>query len=455
MDATQEIKFLKMIYDVMYGILTHSPTDDSKKVIDKESSLMHLVPLGMGINPKDFENMKSPTNPEGNKGSSENFARMVNAIPAISAKYERTLNSVENVYGQMMLANVVQDESPSAQEIEEYNNALQVLWVNREEGIKTKRYESYQKFEEIYFKAVQAFNAAFLVLDMTNPKDQEKWEREKEIVEFALKRARDDFKGVFEDVENALNTIKTKQNKALSEIIARDKTLWEETYVDSIVDPDYKFHYCYAYPSNWYSPDATGFTTITISSDKKDEVTSSVFNDLGGSADFSKGLWVVKKLGANGESKEEHSHIGAEKLSVSFSYALVTIERPWLDFSLFRFKGWEINPPYEKGQISGGDLSISLEKKSIMPLIPKSFIVVKDVNISGNWTEEDKTLIQNSIKGEAGISFLGLGNFGISGKKEETREEFHSEFVDGTIKTSGTQIIAWISQIVPFCPSQQ
>ncbi|RJS53011.1 hypothetical protein CJ480_14900 [Bacillus subtilis] len=453
MDSTQELKFLKTLYDVMYGILTYSPNEGGSGIVEQESSLMHLVPLGMGINPKDFENMRSPSNPEGNKGSSENFSRLVNAIPAISAKYERTLNSVENVYGQIMLANVVQDESPSPQEIEEYNNALRILWKDREQGVKTDRYKAYQKFEEAYLIALQAYNALFLVLDMANPNDQEKWEREKGKLEIFLKRARDDFKGVFEDVENALNTIKTKQNKALSEIIAKDKTLWEETFVDSIVDPDYKFHYCYANPSNWYAPDATGFTTVSISSDKHDDVNSTVFNDLGGGTDFSGGLWAVE-LSADGSTKKEHRHVTSEKINITLNYMLVTIERPWLDFSLFRFKGWEINPPYNKGQISEGDLKSSKDKNSIMPLIPKSFIVVKDVSITGEWTEEDRTLIEKSISGEGGISFLGFGGFGIKGRKHETHEEFHSEFVDGTIKITGSQILAWISQIVPYSPSQ-
>ncbi|ALC85535.1 hypothetical protein AM499_06670 [Bacillus sp. FJAT-22090] len=453
MDSQKELNFLKALYDTMYGILTYSPSELGG-IIDKETSLMHLVPLGMGINPKDFENMKSPTNPEGNAGSSENFSRFVNAIPKISAKYERTLENVENIYGQMMLANVVQDESPSPAEIEEYNNALKVLWVNRDENIKTKRYQAYQKSEDAYLYAVAAFNSLFLLLDMTKPEDKEKWDREKGKLEIVLKRARDDFKGIFEDVENALYTVKTKQNKALSEIIAKDKTLWDETFVDSVVDPDYKFHYCYANPSNWYAPDATGFTSVTISSENHDDVNSTRFTDLGGGTDFTAGLWVVD-LNVDGETKREHRHVGAEKINITVNYAIVTIERPWLDYSLFRFTGWEVYPPYEKGQISGGDLKTSIEKNSLMPLIPQSFIIVRDISITGEWTEEDKVLIEKSINGGGGVSFLGFGSFGISGDKKETHEEFHSEFVNGTIKTNGLQVLAWISKIVPFCPSQQ
>ncbi|PGE75443.1 hypothetical protein [Bacillus toyonensis] len=459
MDPQKELEFYKKIYNTMYTIVT-TGFNGGEGIANKETSYVHLSPIGMAVNPKEFENMNtaSSSGETANKTASENFSRFVNAIPEISPVYGRTLINVEQVYEVMLNANVIADEKPDADAVREYNDAIDILYEDYKNDIKSKRYENYEEKRIQYKEALTIYNSLFVLLreltpDMT-PEKRIELEAKKATYDAIIDKLLKEFMGPYKDVENALAITRTRINMALTDLFANEKIKWERTKISSPLNESQTFHYCFAHPSNWYSPDATGFTSIELSSEVKDESTTDVHGNLGGGSEFSDGLWVFD-LKADGVTKRHHQHVTSEKLKINMSFSIVSIDRPWLNAQLFSFKGWEVNPPYQKGMISGGDINISKEKKSVMPLIPNAFIVVKDVNIWAEWSESDKELIEKSINGNGDVSFLGLGNFGIGGEKQETKETFHSEFIDGTIKITGSQVLGWVSQIVPFCPSEE
>ena len=88
-----------------------------------------------------------------------------------------------------------------------------------------------------------------------------------------------------------------------------------------------------------------------------------------------------------------------------------------------------------------------------MPLIPTAFIVARNIAISGDWGKVDQSHIESATS--AGGS-VGYGPFKLSGRYEtgSSHDRFSSHYEDGTIRVPGLQIIAWVSEIVPFSPPE-
>ena len=201
-------------------------------------------------------------------------------------------------------------------------------------------------------------------------------------------------------------------------------------------------------PSNWYSTSSTGWTTFDSASSSVNTSNSSDYTSYGGSAGFSLGLFSI---GGSAGHTTTHQHASAETngLRISFAYTLVTIRRPWLTFNLLGTKGWNLGNLYAKGKVSNG--SKVNQGASAMPLLPTSFVVVKDVVISANWSKADLDLIKSKTSGGGGFS---IGPFSIGGSyaHSHSKETFSSAITGGTIRVPGVQIIGVISQVVPLCP---
>ena len=86
-----------------------------------------------------------------------------------------------------------------------------------------------------------------------------------------------------------------------------------------------------------------------------------------------------------------------------------------------------------------------------MPLLPTSFVVVKDVVISASWSKADLDMIKSKTSGGGGFA---IGPFSIGGTYASSRskETYTSAFTGGTIRVPGVQIIGVISQVVPLDP---
>ena len=113
---------------------------------------------------------------------------------------------------------------------------------------------------------------------------------------------------------------------------------------------------------------------------------SSEYTSYGGSAGFSLGIFSIGGS-AGHSSQSRHASSETKDLRVSFKYTLVTIRRPWMTFNLLGTKGWDLSNLYSKGKISNG--TKTGQQNSVMPLLPTSFVVVKDVLISAKWAKAD------------------------------------------------------------------
>ncbi|MGC1310503.1 MAG: hypothetical protein WA885_25000, partial [Phormidesmis sp.] len=119
--------------------------------------------------------------------------------------------------------------------------------------------------------------------------------------------------------------------------------------------------------------------------------------------------------------------VESNQLQLSFQYCLVRVQRPWLSHSLLQTKGWYV-PGYEAGEFSNG----TLDNKGLFPALPISFIVVKDLTISG-WSQSEFKHVEKA---------MALGPFSLIDRK----------LSEQSLTWRGMQVIGWISQVMPFMP---
>lgn len=118
-----------------------------------------------------------------------------------------------------------------------------------------------------------------------------------------------------------------------------------------------------------------------------------------------------------------------EGFSISFKYCLVTITRSWLKSALINTKNW-----YMFGTASGEYSQGRLDSNSGMfPLLTTSFVAIRDLKISANWSALD---LHNAVNAKS------FGPFDIS----------TGSVNQNTIEAKGLQIIAWQSRLTPVLP---
>ena len=121
--------------------------------------------------------------------------------------------------------------------------------------------------------------------------------------------------------------------------------------------------------------------------------------------------------------------VTSSNLSITFQYCIVQLDWPWLPNGFLMQRNW-YQQNYDRGEYSNGT---GIADPGQLPVIPTGFIAVKDLKISGTWSEADKTAIANS----AGLNAINL---------------LHSNFEGNTLSTIGIQIIGWFCSALPVLP---
>jgi hypothetical protein len=123
--------------------------------------------------------------------------------------------------------------------------------------------------------------------------------------------------------------------------------------------------------------------------------------------------------------------VNSSAFTMDFYYTLVSLQRPWFDQQLIdEAKIW-FALAQKKGYYSTGMNDSS--NTGILCAVPKAMIVIKNLNISAQWSAEDKN---------AATTAYGLGSFNIT----------QSSFANNTLSAPGIQIIGWICEVLPALP---
>ncbi len=115
--------------------------------------------------------------------------------------------------------------------------------------------------------------------------------------------------------------------------------------------------------------------------------------------------------------------------SISFRVCRVNIDRHWFNLTLLNTKNW-----YMFGTVAGEYSTGSAEANpGMFPFVPVSFIVISNLKITANWSQQDKDTFSKSVS---------FGPFDIR----------NGTFNQNTIEVKGLQILGWISKLMPVLP---
>ncbi|GJJ03259.1 hypothetical protein RugamoR64_37970 [Duganella rhizosphaerae] len=119
----------------------------------------------------------------------------------------------------------------------------------------------------------------------------------------------------------------------------------------------------------------------------------------------------------------------SDNFSISFRYCRVNIDRGWFKLALLKMKNWYMYGT-KAGEYSNGS---GLDNPGMFPLLPTSFIVIRDLKITANWSNDDR---QNLGQATA------LGFFDI---RDSTLNQ-------NTLEVKGLQVLCWLSTVMPQLP---
>ena len=112
-------------------------------------------------------------------------------------------------------------------------------------------------------------------------------------------------------------------------------------------------------------------------------------------------------------------HNDASNLTIDLEYGLVTIDRPWLVSDLFYLQNWYLTG-YKKNAISDGTINGQVgDKDKLLPMLPKQFLVIRNMKISAEDWGSDSHFLQstyNSAKSQGHTSsghVSGGGGFSL------------------------------------------
>jgi hypothetical protein len=120
---------------------------------------------------------------------------------------------------------------------------------------------------------------------------------------------------------------------------------------------------------------------------------------------------------------------------------VVNFLRSWLNFEVFQLN-WEIKG-VDQGYYSSGNLE---ENEGVFPLLTQSMLVGSLVTIEGEFGPRDLDFLSD----QKTTRKLSLGPFSL--EAENNKPEIRLEKNLASVSSSVTQIIGYISRLVPRCP---
>jgi len=115
--------------------------------------------------------------------------------------------------------------------------------------------------------------------------------------------------------------------------------------------------------------------------------------------------------------------------SISFRVCRVNIDRHWFNLTLLNTKNWYMFGT-AVGEYSTGSADAN---PGMFPFVPVSFMVISNLKITANWSQQDKETFSKSVS---------FGPFDIR----------NGTLNQNTIEVKGLQILGWISKLMPALP---
>jgi hypothetical protein len=241
------------------------------------------------------------------------------------------------------------------------------------------------------------------------------------------------------------------QIQRLAELTSMDPATWwtkvKGLYADGKLDdenpPHYKFS-TFPKPEEWTKN--SGWLKFSYKNSEKVDRSSYNSRDMSLSASVSAGGFKGSLDMAKADSAAR-AMASDNSLEITMEIKRVYITRPWLNWGVFTNPNWEWNAMLRGQKISDG------AGKGMLPVIPDSFIIVRNVKFKADSIASNSEVLKKSLSGSVKVSY---GPFSCSASYSSTDNSSQSTAtVNGSeIQIKSPQIIAWISTVVPKAPAK-
>lgn len=304
-----------------------------------------------------------------------------------------------------------------------------------------------------------------------------------------------------QQVQAALDTIATQGESAVTALAALARQMYDAYQIQLAGGISANVPWSYISPISWW--DATnesfGVQKITGTSKDHDAATASGAGSFAnnwqrqqsqsssGSGGFNVGVYSASASGSHADASNAFANHASQynwtshadhssDASVTLEFFIATIERPWFLGDLFNIKGW-----YLVGQrtnsISDGtvDNQIGDKTPAILPMIPKGFLIIRNVKITCNDWGDFGTSFDQAKQASQGSGQSSSNSIAVSGsylfasasgqhQDQQSSGAFGSQQTSsgltftsdggkgGTLELLGSQIAGWIGQIQPAAP---
>ncbi|MDP0561869.1 MAG: hypothetical protein QS721_05880 [Candidatus Endonucleobacter sp. (ex Gigantidas childressi)] len=454
MDESTEKKVLNSLYDRLFQAVTYAPEGKQNSAFTKDRVFLQFS-QNQALNPADYENVVSPTNPKGDLGASQAFANLVDQMPSQTSSYSPSSTLISQTY-KAIVDGANSTVKPDPEQEKRYKEAFDYL--NTSSTIKDFRgkeisqtdhsaiYKQYLDNQTAYISAISGYRTAYLGYDLTKTDQQRQWQANEPKLNNIVDQTYNAWRSQGSaQVEEALSVLASAINDAVGNAIRNAQQTMSSGMASSTGDGS-SWYFSYPIPSNFADPKATGFAEFTLSSDYLEESSENKVDTWGakGSGDF--GLFSFS-ASASGSHADEHRHCDASQFDLKAEIAVVRVFRPWLNELIFKMNNWYTNMSAAHG-IATGKMSSDM---LVLPLIPTAFVVARNVSISANWSTDDKKHVADAMESKASV---GWGPFSLGGDySNSSSSDYHKATLDGgTYKMPGIQIIAWVNELTPDSP---
>jgi hypothetical protein len=336
---------------------------------------------------------------------------------------------------------------------------------------------------------------------MASPATAATWPVISSSLQTAVDQAYNDFRDMgAQRVEEAQATLQSIGGSAVAALIAKARKMYDDYQVGLAGAVAQRTPWSYIDPVSWWDHNNDDFGVVRIDASSADYDASggggshsygnSYYQDTSSSNSGSAGFSMLG-FGASANVEHDEQHHGGQQDSggsgwhyasdtsttatVSFEYFVASCERPWYLGDLFHIEGWYLSGQ-KKHAISDGTITGQIDAADrLLPMVPKGFVVVRNVTIEadsfGEVQSDFQSLADQSTQttDASHTSFGGkVGWFGLGGEfkhenssdsgaftsSEDTSSSwsFHRTEHGGKLQMFGSQIAGWIGQIQPASP---
>jgi hypothetical protein len=315
-------------------------------------------------------------------GESTDISELADSIPAVNKGYVATANKVSSAYGLALSAQFPTAAQPhTAEETARYNAAKATLYTDHDGLIATPKFAAYKTRKSAWEKALWKLHRAM------NKSGTDK-DDIADLQDIVNDKA-DELREVSKEIEDALNAYQNYFAASPNQFMDVLREKYKELSGKYPITTD---------PTDWQAAEKIRWTSVDVKVSSSDTKIHSDIREVANSftSSYENGFWFFAS-GASDSSQEYdkstnvNSDSVTQNLSVSLELAEIELNRQWLDTSFFAFDKSYI-ATQKAGAITTGTLADT--DRAAMPLIPVSLVLVRNVEIYGDFNESVYTFVE-------------------------------------------------------------